>query len=59
MAIKMVNVENTDETMSALLNALADAQREKQRYSEMYKLAINDIVELKNRLAKYETEVTL
>ena len=57
MAIKMVNIENTDEVMSALLNTLADLRREKQRYADLYQLALKEIVDLKEKLAK--TEVNL
>ena len=45
----IVNIENADDTINVLLETLADTRRELQRYKGMYRLTLDELVELKRR----------
>ena len=45
----IVNIENADNAINVLLDTLADTRRELERYKGMYRLALDELVELKRR----------
>ena len=53
----IVNIENADDTINVLLETLADTRRELQRYKGMYRLALDELVELKAKLEKEDKDV--
>lgn len=47
-----VNLKNAEEVINTLFDALKDAQREQNKYKNLYDLALNDIVNLRDELEK-------
>ena len=47
-----VNIKNVEEVVNTLFDALKDAQRELNKYKDLYDFALNDIVILRDELEK-------